>query len=1309
MKATSLGFLFILLTFQFISAQQAISIRINQPDDDIEEYISGANQTKVLGSMDIGSSDLELGMETKGNIDPQLIGMRFNSIAIPKGALITNAYLQFTVDNNNKNTDPCNLFIYAELSSNAVAFNTSQAFNLSSRNFIKDSIAWNIAPGTWSVIGENSLDQRSTNISSLIQQIVNQQDWNPGNSLALFIKGSGLREAESYDGSPADAPLLVIEFTPVLNLTTKISSPEDDIEEYLPGPNQTKVPGNMDIGSSDLELGMETAGNVDPQYIGLRFAALDIPKSSVIKSAYLQFTVDNTNKNTDPNKLTIWVENTSNAQAYNANDPFNLTKRAVLNDSIIWEIPNGSWTVIGQKGADQRSTDISKLVQQIVNQDNWTSGNAISFFIKGVGLREAESYDGSPADAAQLIIDYIPVAKSSFSVLTPEDDIEEYLPGPNQTKVPGNMDIGSSDLELGMETAGNVDPQYVGMRFANINLAKGTFVTKAYLQFTVDNTNKNTDPCKLTIWAEKSENCLAFNPNDPFNLTNRPVFSDSIVWDISAGSWTTIGEKSLDQQSVNISALINKILAQDNWTSGNALSLFIKGTGLREAESYDGSPSDAPKLNIEFFQSVKPRLPVTDFPLKRKSDWYYWDQTTPPPADWAAISYNDEAWESGPAPLGYGDPFIVTKLKFGPDANNKTISSYFRKYISIPNLDSLSNQIEFSINTDDGAVVYINGAEAFRINLPDTTIRPSTKAVKRILGNEERYFYLFDVPKSLFVNGTNTIAVEVHQWEGFSSDLSFDLEIKNKKFDTNPSRLGCTNGNDQHIACFTSLLPRAQDESIELPDSHAFQYIIATDDAYIGTQGSIQSNFDFTGYVPINGSSTEGYLSINHEKTIGGVSILDMKFNQTKKLWEVNSSGPVDFSPVVMTSENCSGAVTPWNTIITCEETTLNVDANSDGYMDIGWSIEIDPKTRAVKNYGKGPEKLWALGRMDHENAVVKNDRKTLYQGEDAPDGNVYKFIADQEGNLSAGKLYVLKLNGAIQNGEPTSSQGVWLEVPNTTTQERNDVKQWAKQNGATQFAGVEDVEINPLNDQVYFSVKGVGRVYRFIDAGNTVSGFETFVGDNAYRLNSNDLVVAEDWGQGNDNLTFDDLGNLWVLQDGGSNFVWVVRPDHTQTNPKVELFLQTPIGSEPTGMTFTPDYKYMFISIQEPSSANTVLLKDASGKEVRFNKSTTLVISRKSNLGNPVAINSTILENLDLQIYPNPFKQKCKIDFNLDQSAKVEIVISDAQGKNLYSSGVMQKGKGKVSTEMHLPYTGMLFASIYVNGERKTYKLIGF
>lgn len=81
--------------------------------------------------MDIGSSDLELGMETKDNIDPMLIGLRFTNIAIPKGSLISKAYLQFTVDNTNKNTDPCNLFIYAESTSNSISFDGSQPFNLS--------------------------------------------------------------------------------------------------------------------------------------------------------------------------------------------------------------------------------------------------------------------------------------------------------------------------------------------------------------------------------------------------------------------------------------------------------------------------------------------------------------------------------------------------------------------------------------------------------------------------------------------------------------------------------------------------------------------------------------------------------------------------------------------------------------------------------------------------------------------------------------------------------------------------------------------------------------------------------------------------------------------------------------------------------------------------------------------------------------------------------------------------------------------------------------------------------------------------
>ena len=83
----------LLVSSMSIFAQKTIQVRVSNANDDLEEYIPGQNQTKTLGSMDAGSSDLELGSESINNKDPQLVGIRFNGIQIPKNALITKAYL----------------------------------------------------------------------------------------------------------------------------------------------------------------------------------------------------------------------------------------------------------------------------------------------------------------------------------------------------------------------------------------------------------------------------------------------------------------------------------------------------------------------------------------------------------------------------------------------------------------------------------------------------------------------------------------------------------------------------------------------------------------------------------------------------------------------------------------------------------------------------------------------------------------------------------------------------------------------------------------------------------------------------------------------------------------------------------------------------------------------------------------------------------------------------------------------------------------------------------------------------------------
>ncbi|WP_420603497.1 PhoX family protein [Flagellimonas sp.] len=424
----------------------------------------------------------------------------------------------------------------------------------------------------------------------------------------------------------------------------------------------------------------------------------------------------------------------------------------------------------------------------------------------------------------------------------------------------------------------------------------------------------------------------------------------------------------------------------------------------------------------------------------------------------------------------------------------------------------------------------------------------------------------------------------------------------------------CSNADDnlkektievKSISEFTSVEPGIQSTDFVFPTTHTFQKIIEAGDP-LTAGGTLPPRNDFTGYVPINGSSTKGYLSINSETSPGGVTILDIDFDPESKLWRVNTSEAVDFSDVGGTKNNCSGTVTPWNTIISCEERVQVIDDNNDGYNDFGWAVEIDPATKKVI------DKRWALGNFAHENVTIHSNLRTVYEGADSNPGYLYKFVADNERDLSSGKLFVYV-------GSKEGS-GNWMLLNNATIEERNTTLEQSEMAGATIFGGIEDVEIGP-DGMVYFAVKAEDRVYRFKDS-DPITGLdltmETFVGAMKYSIVHEGQETEVSWGTGNDNLAFDGEGNLWVLQDGSENYIWVVEKGHTQTQPNVKLFGIAPLGSEPTGITFTPDYKYLFMSIQGPDAANNSTEQiDAAGNGIEFDNHTSLVISRRENLGN--------------------------------------------------------------------------------------------
>ena len=136
--------------------------------------------------------------------------------------------------------------------------------------------------------------------------------------------------------------------------------------------------------------------------------------------------------------------------------------------------------------------------------------------------------------------------------------------------------------------------------------------------------------------------------------------------------------------------------------------------------------------------------------------------------------FNDAAWEVGNGELGYGDGNETTEVGFVTGPNGRNITTYFRReFTSTGNVDSVT----LSLLRDDGAVVYINGVEVVRDNLPGGLISYDTPASSVIGGGGESSFSDFTIPGNLLVAGTNTIAVEIHQVSGTSSDISFDAQL----------------------------------------------------------------------------------------------------------------------------------------------------------------------------------------------------------------------------------------------------------------------------------------------------------------------------------------------------------------------------------------------------------------------------------------------------------------------------------------------------------------------------------------------------
>ncbi len=180
-----------------------------------------------------------------------------------------------------------------------------------------------------------------------------------------------------------------VNYTPPFAFIRQVSSGNDDVEELA-------ADGSINTGSGDLDL-MDDSGEIFSA-VGIRMTNIAIPQNAIITNAYLEFVADETNN--QATSLTIRAEASGNATPIPAST-FALSNKIKTAATANWtNIP--AWTA----GNTYLSDDISPVVQEIINRNDWQSGNAITFIIEGTGTRTPETYEGGASVAPKLIVNY---------------------------------------------------------------------------------------------------------------------------------------------------------------------------------------------------------------------------------------------------------------------------------------------------------------------------------------------------------------------------------------------------------------------------------------------------------------------------------------------------------------------------------------------------------------------------------------------------------------------------------------------------------------------------------------------------------------------------------------------------------------------------------------------------------------------------------------------------------------------------------------------------------------------------------------
>jgi hypothetical protein len=274
-----------------------------------------------------------------------------------------------------------------------------------------------------------------------------------------------------------------------------------------------------------------------------------------------------------------------------------------------------------------------------------------------------------------------------------------------------------------------------------------------------------------------------FHATESFLLTVTPVANDGLRTveitaprgDVTNAASVVVAAAADDPDGsllyIDYRADGNVVASSANWPYAVTWANVSYGPHSLVAVARDAHGRSVTSAPVAFTNYLPP---LTASLIPSGAAWRYFDGTNNLGAAWRGSAFSDAAWSSGPAMLGFGDANGLSPAT--TVANNRQWTTYFRRDFVVSN-PALIASLSARLLRDDGAVVYLNGTEVWRDNLPAGLITNATPASASIGGAAESVWLTNVINRSLLVPGTNLLAAEIHQQSLSSSDIAFDFEL----------------------------------------------------------------------------------------------------------------------------------------------------------------------------------------------------------------------------------------------------------------------------------------------------------------------------------------------------------------------------------------------------------------------------------------------------------------------------------------------------------------------------------------------------